>query len=148
MKYSNAILMFVGMLCLASLSFAAGKVQVVHAWIPEAPPVAGVMAAYFEIKNNGSKPVKIVGASSPTFANVMMHKTVEKNGMSQMIHMDSLTVAPKSSITFHRGGLHLMLMKPKHSLKKGDKVSITLKTADKHKIHFTALVKAATLGDD
>lgn len=148
MKYIKTALLFVGLLCLATQSYAAGKVQVRHAWIPQAPPVADVMAAYFEIDNNSDKPVTITGASCPTFHGVMMHKTVEKNGMSRMIHLPSLTIAAHSKAVFHRGGMHLMLMRPKHSLKIGDKVSITMVTADKHKIHFTAVVKKASLGDD
>lgn len=148
MKYLKTALLFVGMLCLAAQSYAAGKVIVRHAWIPQAPPVADVMAAYFEIDNNGSKPVTIVSVSCPAFRNVMMHKTIEKNGMSRMIHLPSLTVAAHSKAVFHRGGMHLMLMRPKHSLKIGDKVHITMVTADKHKIHFTAVVKKASLGDD
>ena len=149
LKYLSAALLFAGMLCQAAFALAAGHVVTVrNAWIPEAPPVADVMAAYFEIDNNGSEPVTITHVSSPAFADVMMHKTVEKNGMSYMIHLPSLTVAPHSKAIFHRGGMHLMLMQPKHSLKKGDKVSITMGTADKQKIHFTAVVKAASLGDD
>ncbi|MEJ2449975.1 MAG: copper chaperone PCu(A)C [Gammaproteobacteria bacterium] len=148
MKQLTAILLGISMLFLASLAMAAGKVEVRDAWIPEAPPVAGVMAAYFKIENHGNKPVKIIGASCAAFKNTMMHKTIEKDGMSRMVHLDSLTVDPKSSVTFRRGGMHLMLMQPKHAIKKGDKVAITLMTADKHKIHFTAVVKAATLGND
>jgi copper(I)-binding protein len=76
-----------------------------------------------------------------------MHKTVTENGMSRMIHLGSLTVAPKSKAVFKRGGMHVMLMQPKHGFKVGDKVALTLKTADKQKIHFTAVVKSASLGD-
>lgn len=148
MKYLNTALLFWGLILTTSLSFAAGKVQVHDAWIPEAPPVASVMAAYLVIENTGNIPVKIIGVSSPAFGDVMMHKTVTENGMSRMIHQSSLTVAPKSKLKFERGGLHLMLMDPKHHLKVGDKVALTLETADKHKIPFTAVVKPASLGDD
>lgn len=148
MKYINAAILILGLFCQASLSLAAGQVQVHAAWIPEAPPVADVMAAYFEVDNTGSKPVTIIGFTSPSFADVMMHKTVEKGGMSRMIHMDRLTVAPHSKLKFEQGGLHLMLMEPKHSLKVGDNVQFKMETADKQSIPFTAVVKAASLGDD
>ena len=148
MKYITTALLFAGLLCQTSLSFAADQIRVQDAWIPEAPPVASVMAAYFVIENSGDKTVTITGFSSPAFADVMMHKTVEKDGMSRMIHMDSLTVGPKSRLKFERGGLHLMLMQPKQSLKAGDKVALTMETADKHTIQFNAVVKPAGLGDD
>lgn len=148
MKYLNAAILSVALVCQSSLSFAAAKVQVHDAWIPEAPPVAKVMAAYLVIENTGTKPVKIIGVTSSAFGMVMMHKTITENGMSRMVHQPSLTVAPKSKLKFERGGLHLMLMDPVHGLKVGDKVKLTLETADKHKIQFTAIVKPATLDDD
>lgn len=147
MKYINAALLVVGLVFLSSLSFAAGKVQVHDAWIPEAPPVAKVLAAYMTIENTGDKPVTITGVSCDAFGMVMMHKTITENGMSRMIHLGSLTVAPKSKAVFARGGMHVMLMEPKHGFKVGDKVSLTLETADKQKIPFTAVVKPATLGE-
>ena len=148
MKYLNATLLFAGLVFASSLAYAAGTVHVRDAWIPEAPPVADVMAAYFVIDNTGSKPVTITGFSCKAFGGVMMHKTIEKDGMSRMIHMDTLTVAAKSKLKFERGGLHLMLMQPKHGFKAGDKVAMSMQTADKHTIHFTAIVKPASLGDD
>jgi len=147
MKYFKTALLSLGLLLQASLSFAAGTVQVHNAWIPEAPPVARVMAAYMVVENTGDKPVTITDIACPAFNGVMMHKTVTKDGMSRMIHMDSLTVAPKSKATFKRGGMHVMLMGPKHSFKVGDKVSLTLKTSDNQTIPFTAVVKPATLGE-
>lgn len=148
MKFLKVVLLMLGMSGLTSTALAAGKLDVKDAWIPQAPPVAGVMAAYFKIENHGSKPVSIVSASCPDFKNAMIHKTIEKNGMSQMIHIDSLKVPAHSSVTFHPGGFHLMLMHPKHAMKIGDKVAITLVTARKHKIHFAAVVKAPTVGND
>ena len=148
MKTLRAALMMLGLAMYSALSYAAGQVQVRDAWIPEAPPVADVMAAYFVIENHGDKPVTISGASSPAFGMVMMHKSVDENGMVRMIHQDHLTVAANSQLAFARSGLHLMLMSPKHPLKLGDKVELTLHTADHQQIHFTAIVKAATLGDD
>lgn len=143
MKFLKVALLMLGMLGLTNAAMAAGKVEIRNAWIPQAPPVARVMAGYFEIDNNGSKPVTIVGASCADFGSVMMHKTVEVNGMSRMVHLPSLKVGPHSKATFHRGGMHLMLMQPKHTFKVGDKVAITLMTSDKHKIDFMAVVKPA-----
>ena len=148
MRHINAVVAGIALLFQASLAFAAGDVHVRNAWIPEAPPVASVMAAYMEIDNTGAKPVTITGISCDEFGGVMMHKTVTENGVSRMMHLGSLTVAPKSKAVFQRGGMHVMLMDPKHSFKVGDKVSLTLETADKQKIPFTAIVKPATLGDD
>lgn len=148
MKYITATLLTLGLFLQASLSVAAGTVKVHNAWIPEAPPVARVMAAYMVVENTGNKPVTITGVDSDAFGMVMMHKTVTENGVSRMIHLGSLTVAPKSKAVFKRGGMHVMLMQPKHGFKVGDKVNLTLTTKDKQHIAFTAVVKPATLGNE
>lgn len=147
MKQLKILTLTIMMLGLAAVANAAGKIKVIQAWIPQAPPVAGVMAGYFKVENNTDKPINLVSASSPAFANVMMHKSIEKDGMSRMIHIDKLKVPAHGSVTFKRGSYHLMLMRPKHSFKVGDKVAITLMTSQKHKIHFTAVVKPATAGE-
>lgn len=148
MKYIHTALLCLGLAVFSVQANAAGQIQVENAWIPEAPPVADVLAAYLVIENHSDKAVTITSVSSPAFGMVMMHKTINENGMTRMIHQDHLTIAAKSKLTFERGGLHLMLMSPKHPLKVGDKVELTLHTADKQQIHFTAIVKPATLGDD
>jgi copper(I)-binding protein len=142
-KLNIRVLIYIALIALVPAAQAAGHVKVRKAWIPAAPPVANVMAGYFEIDNSGTKPVVISGVSCPAFASAMMHKTIEKNGMSRMIHMDHVTVAPHSKVTFQPGGLHVMLMSPKHPLKVGDKVTITLHTKDKQAIKFSAVVKSA-----
>jgi copper(I)-binding protein len=142
------ILISFALLALLPVAQAAGHVKVRDAWIPTAPPVAGVMAGYFEIENSGTKAVVINGVSSPAFASAMMHKTIEENGMSRMIHMEHVSVAPHSKVSFQPGGLHVMLMSPKHPLKVGDKVAITLQTVGKQSIHFNAVVKPAALDED
>lgn len=148
MKLFKTTILLLGLLLQASMSFAAGKVQVHNAWIPQAPPVAGVMAAYMVVENSGDKPVVITDVACSAFNGVMMHKTVTKDGVSHMIHLDSLTIQPHSKAVFKRGGMHVMLMGPKHAFKVGDKVKLTLTTKDKQHIHFTAVVKPATLGED
>jgi len=147
-RISRILILYGLLLAGVSGAQAAGHVKVLHAWIPEAPPVASVMAGYFEIDNSSGKPVIIDGVSSPAFGDAMMHKTIEENGMSRMIHMEHVTVAPHSKVIFQPGGLHLMLMSPKHPLKVGDKVAISLHTRDKQEIQFKAIVKPATLGED
>ena len=148
MKYLKALLLSAVLASLTPMAYAADQVKVHDAWIPQAPPVAGVMAAYMVVENTGSKPVTITGVDCNEFGMVMMHKTVTENGVSRMIHLGDLKLAPKSKAVFHRGGMHVMLMQPKHAFKVGDKVPMTLELADKHKIKFTAVVKPASMDVD
>lgn len=135
-------------LFILTLTASAGETLVVEeAWIPEAPPVAMMNAGYLRIKNNGKQPVVIVAAQSDAYGDVEIHKSVTKDGMARMIKQDQITIEPGQEIKFERGGLHLMLMQPKHPLKIGDQAKMALITKDKQTISFTATIKAATLGD-
>ena len=103
----------VGALSLGLLgsAFAAG-IQVTEAWIRWLPanlPAGG----YAKVTNDTDKEVKLVGASSPKYGMVMLHQTVNKNGMSNMVHVDAIPIAPHKSMAFTPGDYHIMLMQPK-----------------------------------
>lgn len=125
----------------------AAGLAVSGAWIPEAPPVAKVMAGYLTIKNNGSKPVTIKTVKSPDFGAIEMHETVTEDGFSKMIRHTSLTIEPGKQAVFQHGGMHLMLFRPQHAMKQNDLLTITLETSD-GPVSFQAKVKPATLDED
>lgn len=99
-------------------------------WIREAPPGAAASAGYMKIKNHSDKDRALVGASSPQFGNVMLHRTVTEGGVAKMVHQMSILVPAKGEVVFEPNGYHLMLMKPKATPKAGDKIEITLKFQD------------------
>lgn len=109
-------------------AFAAG-IQVTDAWIrwlPSGLPAGG----YAKVRNDTNKEVKLIGASSPKYGMVMLHRTVSKNGMSHMVHVDAIAIAPHKSIAFTPGDYHIMLMQPKPGIAPGQKVPVTLEFAD------------------
>lgn len=121
---------------------------VTGAWIPEAPPVAKMNAGYLKVKNNTDKSVAIIRVTSEDFESVQIHRTVTENGMSRMLPQRELIIPPHDDAVFERGGLHLMLMHPRHPLKVGDKVEIRFITSEDDDVTFTAAVKPAKLDDD
>ena len=141
-------ILFVFGIASLSLNVMAGNpVEVHEAWVPQAPPVAMMHAGYLQITNHSDQAVAIIAAESADYESVEIHKTVTKDGMSRMIKQDEVVIAPGKSLSFERGGLHLMLMHPKRKLAVGDNTQIKLIRNDKQVITFTATVKAATLGD-
>ncbi len=144
----QTLYLLVSCLLLVSHSHADEGLQINDAWIPQAPPVAMMHAGYAQVKNTSKQAVVIVAAESADYDAVEIHKTVTEGGMSRMIAQDKITVAAGNTVSFERGGLHLMLMHPKRKLKMGDTVKINFITEDKKSFAFTATVKAATLGDD
>ena len=107
-------------------AIACDGLVVSDAWVREAPPGASVMAAYATLKNGGTKPIKLEGASGADFGSVEMHRTVMQDGTMRMLAETSLPLPPGASVKFEPGGLHLMLFDPSRALKAGDKTALSL----------------------
>ena len=95
-----------------------------NSWIRPAPPSAPAMAAYASIENQGHDDVNIVDASSPLFDMVMIHKTLIKDGVASMQHMDGLEIKAGGNAALSPMGKHIMLMRPKKTLPIGSKVPV------------------------
>lgn len=85
------------------------------------------LAGYFHLRNTSDETLELLGAESPAFGSVMMHRSVERNGTAKMLPVDRVAVKPGGEVDFAPGGYHLMMMKRKHSLKVGDTVPVTLR---------------------
>lgn len=123
-------------LLLASLLFAgaatageADQVTASHGWIrlmPGALPSGG----YVVLENHGDRAVALRSASSPAYADVMLHKSSTETGMGRMESVDTLSIPAHGKAALSPGGYHLMLMKAASVVKVGDKVRIDLRFSD------------------
>lgn len=95
-------------------------------FIIPARPAAG----YFTLKNDTDQAKVLTGASSPACGMVMLHKSMTKEGSSEMADVGSVTVAPHNSVTFSPGGYHLMCMSPAADMGKRKSVPMTLSFKD------------------
>lgn len=114
------------MLLASTSALAAGPVHVSDAWIrwlPAKLPAGG----YMQLHNDSDRPVELVGASSAQYGEVMLHNTVKKGEVMDMVHIDKVEIAPHGELEFKPGGYHLMLMNPKGTIEPGAKVPVTLK---------------------
>jgi len=108
----------------AASAWAAG-ITVSGAWIRHLP--AGVPAGgFFTLHNQSKDAITLVGASSPDYAMVMMHKTVEEGGTSKMMPVDKIDLPAGGTVAFHPGGYHLMFMHAEHGVKVGSRIPVTL----------------------
>ena len=130
----------------AGIAQAGGQLVVDNAWIREAPPGATALAGYMTVHNHGDKDRVLIGASSPAFGNVMLHRTIMENGMAKMVHQMAITIPAGGKVTFEPNDYHIMLMKPKHALKAGDKVEITLEFRNGETMTVTHVVRGGTGG--
>jgi len=108
---------------------SADTLEFEGAWSPEAPPVAPVMAGYVRISNSGVEDVVITAARCPDFDKVEIHDMRHQDGMMRMIKQESLTIPAGEQIALAPGGMHLMLMKPRRAIKRGETLEVTFETA-------------------
>lgn len=136
------ILVMLIMLPWAGVALAHGGITVHDAWIRTVSshvPAAG----YFVVDNNGHEPVELVGAETPAYGHAMIHRTMEHDGQSQMMHVEAIKVPAGGKATFAPGGYHLMLMHAKKTLEPGDTVSVTLIFSNGHRITTPFEVRSA-----
>jgi hypothetical protein len=85
------------------------------------------MAGYFVVTSHASGPVRLLGATSQAFSDVMMHRSLEQSGVTRMAHVDFVDLAPGEPVSFAPGGYHLMLMGRTQELHPGEAVPVTLR---------------------
>lgn len=130
------LLRAMGCVCLIAASVAAfaaapaeWSAHVEHAWIRWLPanlPAAG----YAKIVNDSDGTVRLTGASSPDYGEVMLHQSRLAEGDSTMVMVAHLDIPAHGSVSLAPGGYHLMLSHAKQSVKPGDTVPVTLHFAD------------------
>ncbi len=101
-------------------------VQVENGWIREIPPTLTTTAAYMQIKNLTKQKLILVGAQSPDFAKVEMHKTIFEKDIARMVPVEKLVIPSQELVLFEPKGLHFMLIDRQRPLKAGDTVMLTL----------------------
>ena len=140
-----AILGFAIMMAFMSSGAVAGsateKASVENPWIRSAPPMAKIMAGYWIIHNHSPQPITLTGVTSPAFKDVEIHRTEIMEGMAHMTPVAELQIAGHGSATFEPNGYHLMLIDPKKTLTRGDKVPLTLKFGDDITLEIEAEIR-------
>lgn len=124
----------------------AHHLEITQIWIPEAPPVSKVHAAYMQITNNSDETTKLVSASSEGHRITEIHLSSEKDGVASMRRVNAITVPAGGEVGLTPGGYHLMLMQPERPLKAGDTVQLELGFDDGSKASIEARVRKTEAG--
>lgn len=131
MRMNTVRILLLAVTLLPGIAYCADNaITVRNAWIREAPPNAFSLAGYMVMENPSDKEQLLISATADIFESVMMHRTVHESGMARMKHQKVVPIPAKGETIFEPNSYHLMLMKPKKSLRAGDQVSINLIFAD------------------
>ncbi|TNF34714.1 MAG: copper chaperone PCu(A)C [Gammaproteobacteria bacterium] len=125
----NRAKLILGLIFLSLMSFQvmAHHIVIRGPWIPEAPPVSKVLAAFMVVENTSAQNEEIIGVESADFGHIEMHLSKEVDGVAKMIPQESLVIPAKGQLVLKPGSYHLMLFKPKRALKAGDNSELVIK---------------------
>jgi copper(I)-binding protein len=107
-----------------------GAIAIVDPWVRPAILLDGGTnsVVYLIIRNTGSTPDRLLGASSPIAQAIELHTSIDEGGQSQMRPIEGgLPIPAGGEVDFSPRGAHLMLIGISHELRQGDTVTITLR---------------------
>lgn len=134
LRSSLAVLSLVILAALTAPTARAGDappIKVQNARVLAVPPVSAETAAFMTLVNDGDRPVRLVGGSSPvageTAPMVTTHEMAGDKMVMGMKTAPALEVPAHGRLELKPGGDHLMLMALKSVPKEGETVALTLR---------------------
>ena len=131
----------VAVIVLFSLTLGAER-RADGAWVRIGPPGAKVHSGYFEFQNPSVGHLDIVGASSPHYERVEIHRSKVVDGIASMEPLSSVRVHGGTSVSFKPGDRHLMLINPNRKVVPGQTVEINLRLSNGSVVSTQAVAKS------
>ncbi len=104
-----------------------GDLEISQPWTRATPPRAPTGGGYVTITNTGSEPDRLVAASTDIAGMTEIHEMSMDGGVMKMRPVgEGITIAPGETVVLGPGGLHIMMMKLKGPIAKGESVPVTL----------------------
>jgi periplasmic copper chaperone A len=114
----------------ASTPNAVKALVLVDGFVRAVPPGQSTTAIFLTLRNEAKVKVDIVGIDSSIGHHAMLHKTIISDDMAKMVHLDSVSIAPNSTLKLAPGGMHIMIMGVSQSLQIDQKITVTLNFSD------------------
>lgn len=116
---------------LFALAAGCGAAETAPAAAPSTPymrpaETGASSAVYMTLRNPSSDTLVLGKVEIDVAGSTMIHRTVERDGTSSMVHEDSVVILPNDSVAFRERGLHIMAAGMRAPLAVGDTVVIRL----------------------
>ncbi|WP_300454128.1 copper chaperone PCu(A)C [Accumulibacter sp.] len=119
------------LLCGSATAVFAADVEVKNAWVRGTVPGQQATGAFMEIVSQSG--ATLVGAASPAAAITEIHEMKMEGGVMKMRSIPRLPLPAGKPVQLGPGGYHVMLIKLKQPLQKGDSVALTLQVEGQDK---------------
>ncbi len=129
MKQINNLILACFLVLLVAAPAESSDEPAASLWARATPPGSTSAAIYGEFSSNSAEPISLEKIDLAGARHVMIHRTVEENGMMRMKHA-SLKLADGEPVSLQPGGLHIMVMGLSEPLKQGCSVTVQLEWSD------------------
>jgi copper(I)-binding protein len=130
----------------AAQEFKAGDIAIEQPWSRATPKGAAVGVGYLIVHNRGAAPDTLIGGSADFADAVQVHEMTMTGGVMRMRALTGGLVIPANGeVALSPNGTHLMFMKLKRPLTKGETVKASL--AFEHAGAIAVEFKVGGLGD-
>jgi copper(I)-binding protein len=133
-----SLIMALGLTGLASAGevFRVGSIEIESPWARASIGRTRPAAAYFTIRNKGTVPDRLMAVANPSAGMISIHRTKHEGGVMRMSPAGPIEIPPGQSVTLKPGGLHVMMMKLRSPLRKGQttELELTFERAGKIKV--------------
>jgi periplasmic copper chaperone A len=106
--------------------YRADTLVVDRAFARATPPGARTGAVYFTVDNAGNSADRLLRASTPVAAGVVLHQMAMEDGVMKMRAIPSVEIRPGARLELAPDGYHLMLIDLKQPLKVGEQFPLML----------------------
>ncbi len=114
---------------LAACGPKAPQIVIENPWARSSPRMAETGVVYMVIRNKGSAPDVLIGASTDIAEAIEIHESIMENGVMKMqpVPGQRLEIPAQGAVELKPGGYHLMLLKLKQPLQEGQTITVTLR---------------------
>ena len=140
MKATKTQLAMAILFSLSATATIAADVEIKDAWVRGTVTGQQATGAFLEITSKAG--AVLVGASSPAAAVTEIHEMKMDGGVMKMRPVARLELPAGQTVHLAPGGYHVMLMKLKQPLKKGESIPLTLQVEGPDKTVQTIEVQA------
>ena len=119
--------------CFAALGaheYRADQLRIDHPFARATPPGARTGAVFFTVDNASKEADRLLRASTPIAAGIVLHQMALEDGVMKMRAVPSVEVRAGGRLELKPNGYHLMLLDLKQPLKVGEKFPLTLAFED------------------
>ncbi|HTS42567.1 MAG TPA: copper chaperone PCu(A)C [Xanthobacteraceae bacterium] len=108
-------------------NYKVGSLEIENPWTRATPKGAPVASGYLKITNKGTAADRLISGTVTAADHVEIHEMAMMSGMMKMRPVaGGLEIKPGETVELKPGSYHLMFMRLKHPLEKGQRVKGTL----------------------